>query len=455
MSNSFLTIKDITREAVAVLHEESALAKLVTRKYEARFGHKDAQIGTSLQIRKPPRFTTVKSNQNSGSADMTGKLQDMVEDFATIDISKTALYGGLSTVPMQFYSDDLAAKIGDFSEQFIRPAVKRISRDIDIAGFQMMAASRHLRVPRQTSATDPTSAFQFIDSTIHRARLRSQLAPSGNQHIFMSPTDMANVVNANKGLFNSTTEIAKQYEDGIMGRTAGLTWHETMNLPTLTLPTSALAVSLGTLSATIAEGATTVAVTGGTANGVVPAGTAFTIPNINAIDPETQTQQGYLFTFITTSSVTLSAGGAGTLTFVPASWPSDEFPGIHYVPYNSATYGNSPTYQNAIYLAATSGVPTPPSGTAVTILDWASDCQGKTGNLILSMHKDALALAFLGLPVPGGVDWAASEEFEGYSMRITRQMYNVTDLWVTRLDCQFGWAVTRPELIVSSIGLVQ
>ena len=67
MANALLTITDITREAVAVLHEQLQLAKHAVRKYEDRFGKNGSkgQIGTSVAIRKPPLCHDVEGPTHS------------------------------------------------------------------------------------------------------------------------------------------------------------------------------------------------------------------------------------------------------------------------------------------------------------------------------------------------------------------------------------------------------
>ena len=70
MANSFLTISDITREALAVLHEECQLLKVCTRKYEDRFKKTGAKIGASVDVRKPAKYGV------TDGADLTGVVQD-------------------------------------------------------------------------------------------------------------------------------------------------------------------------------------------------------------------------------------------------------------------------------------------------------------------------------------------------------------------------------------------
>src|SRR5579862_9219171 len=56
MANVLLTIALITREALRVLENNLTFTKLVNRQYDDRFGVEGAKIGTTLNVRKPPRY---------------------------------------------------------------------------------------------------------------------------------------------------------------------------------------------------------------------------------------------------------------------------------------------------------------------------------------------------------------------------------------------------------------
>lgn len=412
MSNTLLTISDITREAVAVLHEKLALAKNAVRKYEDRFGKKGGQIGTKVSIRKPPKYAV------GTTADITSISGDSAEDY--VDLNCTTR----RNVKLVFSSQDLSLSIGDFRKQFLLPAISRLAREIDKVGFDLVKLSPQYRYGRTV-----TSAISFSDYVQMNALLTTQLAPEDGRTLYAGAIDHAGVVDANKGLFQNSTQIAEQYANGYMGTSGGFDWVSTENTPSIIW--ASVQPTAGTLSATGVEVASTLAVTGMGANAVVKAGTAFTVAATNAIDPETQDALNYLYTFIAASDVTLNGSGAGNITIASKM-------------YTVATSGRTLANISAL----------PQSGAAITPVELGT-VASKAGKLVFGIQKDALALGVIGLEVPGGVDMAAQEDFEGIALRIVRSYDVLTDNWTCRIDTQFGWAVLRSELIASTVGLVK
>ena len=159
MANSLLTIQDVTRETLAVLHEESQLLKACTRKYEDRFAKTGAKIGASVDVRKPAKYGV--SNQ----ADITGEIQTSDESAATLTMNKRRVVG------MDFTSEDLTLKIDEFSKRFIRPAAKRLAREVDLEIAQEILVNG-FRLQR----TLLTDSVEFSDVTKANAQLSTQLA---------------------------------------------------------------------------------------------------------------------------------------------------------------------------------------------------------------------------------------------------------------------------------------
>lgn len=407
MATTLLTIADITKEAVAILHEELQLAKIANRKYEDRFGKKSGQIGTKVSIRKPPKYAV------GTTADISALDGESIEDY--VDLTCTTR----RNIKMVFSSQDLTLKINDFSKQFVRPAISRLAREIDLVGFASLKVSPQSRITRTSS-----TAISFLNYTLMNAKLDANLAPNSDRTLFASSVDHAYVVDGNKGLFQSAESIKEQYIKGYMGTSGGFDWVATQNVPTITF--GAVPALTGTAAA-LTEGATTVAVSAGTASGVIKAGQAFTISDVYAIDPETQTARQDLYTFIVASDVTLAVGGTGTVTFAAPV-------------YTTAT---NRTQANISSLGAGTG----------TIVFVDGPVASTSGNLVFGIQKDALALGVISLEVPGGVDMASQENFEGIGLRIIRSYDVVSDNWTCRIDTQFGWATNvRPECVVSAIG---
>ena len=84
MANTYLTISDITRECLRVLHEKLSFIGTIDRQYDDRFAKKGAKIGTSLQIRLPNQYTV-----------RTGKTMNAQESEETRDRDWETLTGNV------------------------------------------------------------------------------------------------------------------------------------------------------------------------------------------------------------------------------------------------------------------------------------------------------------------------------------------------------------------------
>lgn len=413
MSNTILTISDVAREAVMILHEKLALAKIATRKYESRFGKtagNSRAIGTKITIPRPAKYTV------GTSADITSLNKDLIE--GSVEINATTR----RNVALSFTSDDLALKIADFAKKKLEGPMSRLAREIDLVGFNLLKVSPQTRYGRTV-----TSAMSFSDYVQMNALMTTQLCPEDRRNLFAGSLDHAVVVDALKGLFQSSEDIADQYANGYMGTSGGFEWVSTENTPSITW--AATIPVAGTLTAAPAEGGTVIAVTGMGNAAVVKAGAGFTVAGCYAIDPETQAQLNYLYTFIAASDVTLNASGVGNITVADAM-------------YTTAT---NRTFANMSAL--------PQSGAAITPTE-AGSVASKSGKLVFGVHADALALACVDMAEPD-TGKAEQANYEGISLRIWKFSDGLLDTHTTRCDVQFGWGLLNKEFVVSTVGLVK
>ena len=56
MSNTVLTIDEITREALRLAHEKSVFTGTINRQFDDSFGETGAKIGDTLRIRIPSQY---------------------------------------------------------------------------------------------------------------------------------------------------------------------------------------------------------------------------------------------------------------------------------------------------------------------------------------------------------------------------------------------------------------
>lgn len=383
-----------------VLENNLTCTKYVTRNYDDRFGRDGAKIGDTLNVRKPPRYL--------GRLGDDMQIEDSVE--TSVPIRLDTKFG----VDIQFSSNELTLSIDDFSDRFIKPAIATIANkvDFDVCGL-------HTTVPNIVGTAGVPSA-DLLDYLKAGVALDNNAAPrDNNRHIVINPIQQATIVNALKGLFQSSDKIADQYESGNMGKTAGFTWSMDQNIRTHTVG------PLG--GAPIVSGAnqtgSTLLVSGFTAAAALRLrkGDKFTLPLVNSINPQNRQDLGSLQVFTVTADVNSAADGTASIPIFPPIVP----------------LGAAGTAANTVTVSPAASAPLTIMGTA-----------GSKYAAGLAFHKDAFCLACADLELPQGTDRAArvSDKQLGLSIRMVRDYTINNDKWPCRLDLLYGVAALRPEL---------
>lgn len=397
MANTLLTISMITREALRVLENQLTFTKQVNTNYDSYFAREGAKIGTSLNVRKPPRYV--------GRTGQAISIEDATEEQVTITLDTQ--FG----VDITFSSEDLALSIDDFQERFISPAVATVANKLDNDG---MALYKTVYNSVGTPATTPNAILTYLTAGV--ALDNDSCPQDGKRSLVITPLMQATIVDALKGLFQQATAIASQYAKGQMGIAAGFNWYMDQNCNTHTtgvFTTSATPLVNGSTS----TGATTLVTDGwNSGSSTVTEGDVFTIAGVNHVNPQSRQSTGSLQQFVVTAATT-SSGGAMTIPISPAIKTTTGFQTVDALPADNA---------------------------ALTFVG-AESTQSPQG---IAFHRDAFCLSSADLPLPGGVDMAArvADKSLGLSIRMVRQYDITTDKWPCRLDILYGWDALRPEL---------
>ena len=399
MANTLLTIDMITREALRVLENKITFYGLINRQYDDKFARDGAKIGTTVNVRKPPRYT-VRTGQALA-------LQDATE--TQIPVTLTTQAG----VDITFSSQDLLLSIDDFSERFITPAIAAIANQIDRDGLLLF---RDVYNMIGTRGTVPNNTLTYLQSL---QRLGEEAAPMDDQmSVVVTPAMQATIVNAVQGLFQDSGQISKQYKRGAMGVGMGFKWYMDQNIHTHTAGT------FSTGSTPLVDGASQTGsslVTDGWQNStaILLRGDIITLASVNAVNPQHRQDSGFLRQFVVTGDVTSSGAGAATIPISPDIKPSTSDP------FRTVTQS--------------------PANNAVITPNGIEDGLSPQG---LAFHRDFATCVMADLPLPGGVDMAArvSHKKTGMSMRLVRQYDINTDQFPCRLDVLYGWALLYPEL---------
>lgn len=388
MANSLLTPTAVTRKALAVLHQKLNFIGSINRSYDDSFAKSGAKIGDSLKIRLPNQYTV-----RTGA---TLSTQDTTESSTTLQVATQ------KGVDMTFTTAELTMSLDDFSERIIEPAMAVLAANIEADAFTMA-------LDVYNAVNNVGAAITLNKALNARKLLVDNLAPGDKRTLILNTQDNLDLVDGLKGLFQDSEAIAKQYREGMVGRTAGFgTIYENTLLPSQTTGTAASATGYLSNGAT-QSGASIVVDTGTT---TFKKGDVITFAGVNRAHPETKADTGVLQQFVLTADY---AGGAGSIAISPS------------VVATGATQNVSNTIAD---------------NSAITKVGGASAVYKPS----LAFHKDAFAFATADLIMPEGVDWSAREVYDGISMRIVRQYAISSDTMPCRLDVLYGYKTIRAQL---------
>ena len=400
MANVLLTRSEITRRALWVLENNLAMAKQVNRQYSDEFKNKEAKIGSTINIRKPPRYV--------GRSGATLQLENSVESYIPLTLTNRE---GCDIV---FDSQDLALDIDDFTERFIVPAVATVSNKIDrsLCGLYKQVAN-FTGVP----GTPLAGLTHFLTGN---ARMADEGTPQdGQRAAVVDPWTNATMVDGLKGLFQSSDQIADQYKSGNMGIASGFKFSLDQNIFRHTVgPQGGTPLYNGAVGITT----NTIATKGWTA---LPAlrlyqGDIFTIAGTYAVNPQTRQNTGYLRCFVAAAdsycdgsgNMVITIGGDGIIT-------SGQFQNVSAAPVDGAALTVFP----------------------ITLNGSISTPAGTTTPACMAFHPNAFALATCDLPLPQGVHYAeriVSKKL-GISLRAVQAYDIVNDIFPFRLDVLYGF----------------
>lgn len=388
MSNSLLTINQITNEAVRLFTQTNAFLRTVGRQYDDQFARDGAKIGNTLRIRLPNDYVV-----NTGAS---------ITPQGTNEQNTTLTVATQKNVPVSFGTAEKTMSLDDFSERILAPAVNRLAASV--AADLMTVANSACNIVSKTNATVSPDATTWLTAG---AVLDQNLAPRMDRKIILDPVTQARTVGSLAGLFNPQVKIGDQYESGLITRdTLGFDWmyDQTTQLHTVG------SFSAGTVNGAGQTGNT---LTVNAITGTLNAGDIITVNGVNAINRLTGSSQGALQQFVVTANV---ANGATSIPIYPA---------IVVAPAAFNTVTASPANGATISLVI-------PAGTTYR------------QNLAYYPEAFTLATADLAMPTAGVVE-AARAEFDGVAMRMITAYDVMGDNLITRMDILYGYAAIRPE----------
>lgn len=396
MPNTILTPTIITNELLMRFKNNLVFTSNVSHEYDDRFAQSGAKIGDTLKLRKPVQFTAANGATLS-SQDVTESSVDLV-----INTQKH--------VAFEFTSKDLTLSIDRFSERYLDSAAVALANTVDVDGLTLAYQSTANSVG--TPGTTPNALLTYLQAG---QKMSENSAPvDEKRHVVINPNMEATIVDALKGLFQSSSEIDKQYRKGKMGTAAGFQWYMDQNIRTHTVgPLGGTPLVNGasqTGASLITDGWTAAAASR------LKKGDVFTIAGVYGVNRVSGDSTGALQQFVVTADVSSDGSGNATIGIYPSIVTSGAY----------KTVTGSPADNAAITVVGAANTATP---------------QG------LAFHKEAFCFAMAPLQVPAGVHMAkaVTDPETGMSIRMV-SAYDVTnDKFITRADILYGWAARKPE----------
>lgn len=398
-ANINLTPDMITDEALRILHQKCNFVGSITRGYDDSFAQEGAKIGNTLRIRHPIQYTT-----GTGATMSTGTGIDVKQQSVTLTVNSQ------KHVPMKFTSNELAMDIDEFSKRHIEPAMSVLAAKIEA---DVLSVSKKV-----ANTVLAGTAVNFADILSGRQFLVNNLAPSVDRVACLDSQGSVDMVTDTKGLFQDSSQIAKQYKEGMMGRHAGFDYYENTLIPSYTSGAAGgtsnydvVGTDQGLADVTTATDLVQGTLKVDTGTAAIAAGDVFTIGSVNDVHPESKTSTGSLKHF----TVIVGGTGACTLTISPP-----------------IIYGGA--YQNCSAQ--------PANNATVTFLGAASTAYKQS----LLFQKGFAVFATADLFLPKDAHFASRRVYDGISMRLWQASDIVKDRLYTRLDVLYGFKVVRPQL---------
>lgn len=184
MSNEFLSIKNIARQALPRLIENLVFPNLIYKDYSEAY---EVGKGATVQVRKPVVLTASDFNELSGTS-----AQDVKEKSVEVTLDK------LATVDVEFGAVARATSVDDLNRLFIEPAAAALAEKINSDGLSLY---KDIPYSVGTVGTTPDGLDDFANAA---KSLDKRNVPTTSRYGVWNPDAMAGfrqigaIVNAEK-----------------------------------------------------------------------------------------------------------------------------------------------------------------------------------------------------------------------------------------------------------------
>ncbi|MBI5954453.1 MAG: hypothetical protein HY865_22580 [Chloroflexi bacterium] len=397
MSNVFATQQKITNAFLLLLKNELVMGKLVTTKFDKEYSNETVAVGDTVKVRRPPEFTVRDGATMSAQDAKVGTVDVTIDKQKGVDVSFTSKELTLD-VDELLKNQMLKAKAAVLAQQI----------DSDLIG-ETLEFPQWVGTPGQLI----NSASDFFVG-VQRAMELS--IPMDDLHGILSPADHFALAGTFTSLSASDATVKLAIEKAKLPMVGGVQPYVSQNVVNLTVGTRAASgaslvngasqnVTYDSVRTTFSQ---TLNVDGLTSGHTIKRGEVFTIAGVNAVNPRSKSDLGYLQKFVVLADATANGSGQAALTIANPIITSGAYQTVSAAPADDAAIiwmGTASTayLQNSIF------------------------------------HRGSIALVGAKLEEPkSGIYAYASDPDTGLSIRTWSQSDITNDAHATRVDVLYG-----------------
>jgi hypothetical protein len=393
VANTLLSPTIITREALRILHAKLNFVSNINKQYDSQYANSGAspsgKIGPSLTIRNPNQYV-VRDGWDLN-------VQDTAETSQVLTVSK------VKGVDLTFSQQERTLTIDEFGKRYLEPAMSVLATAIEADALSMI-------LDVYNAVDDSANSFSYLDFANGRKLLNQYLAPDTGRCGVLTSGHVVSFLDAIKGFFNPQESVSKPYLTGKIGKVNGFDTYENTVLNPFQSGTAA-AVTGYLVNGAGQSGAAITVDTGVT---TFKKGDIITFAGVNAVDPETKADRGFVQQFVITADY---AGGAGNIAISPAIVLAGAAQNVSAGPADNAAISKVGGGASALYSQS------------------------------VLFHPDAFTFVTADLvDVSKYGAWGSRQVMDGISMSIAQQ-YNISNATIPcRIDVLYGYKTLRPQL---------
>ena len=407
-ANTLLTISMISRDAAMVLGNTLDLAKRVNRDHDQDFGVKAAQIGQTINVRRPIRPTV-----RTGSV---VDIQAITETYSPLSFTNPA------GTDYALTSQELTFSVEDYFDKVVKPSVARIASQIEADGQALINQFYGAVGTPGTALTGGASGTALPAITKALALLNKNDAPRENDRktLLNDPDFNGVLATSNLTYFHPGAEVSANYTEGYQGRFSSFEVFMNQLVQAHTVGTyGGFPVVATTVPAnSVWSTSSTIATSGWTSGATtLNAGDVFTIAGVYMVNPQTKQTLTTLQQFSVANTIS-DTSGAITLTVYPAVVTTGGFQNVSAAP---------------------------ASGAAINVLG----ASGAVSQQALAFDRDAIMLAAKELmPYSVGIGKTTTDDQTMIPIRVQQMPDIRTNQEILRFDVMYAWATLYSQLAV-------